>query len=87
MTVAGSIALLSGAILLVLALRVIAVIRREGSRPMRGSPPGQGHHVIDASYHSGGGGGGHDATFTVPRDPQAYARAFVPKVASERDRT
>ena len=83
----GTIAVLSGAILLVLALRTIQVIRREGARPPRGSPPGEGHHVIDASYLSGGGGGGHHATFTVPRDPQAYARAFVPKAARERDRS
>ncbi len=85
MDVAGSIALLSGAILLILVLRTVAVIRREGRNPMRGAPPGTGHHVIDASYLSGGGGGGHHATFKVPRDPQDYARAFVPRAARERD--
>lgn len=83
----GTIAALSAAILLVLALRTVQVIRREGTRPARGSPPGTGHHVIDASYSSGGAGGGHHATFTVPRDPQAYARTFVPRAARERDRT
>lgn len=87
MDAAGTIALLSGAILLVLALRTVAVIRREGARPPRGAPPGKGHHVIDASYLSGGGGGGHHGTFTVPRDPQDYARALVPRHARERDRT
>ncbi len=86
MDAGGTIAALAAAILLVLALRTWAVIRREGPRPRRGSPPGTGHHVIDASYLSGGGGGGHHATFTVPRDPQDYARAFVPRGHRTKDR-
>ena len=73
---------LSGAILALLALRAAWVMRAErGAR--RGSPPGTGHHRIDASYVSGGGGGGHHSSFSVPRDPQEYARAFVPRARRE----
>ena len=32
---------------------------------------------------SGGGGGGHSTTIRVPKDPQEYAKAFVPKDASQ----
>ena len=35
--------------------------------------------VIDAHYHSGGAGGGHSTQYRVPKDPQAYARLFIPK--------
>ncbi|MEL6517834.1 MAG: hypothetical protein AAFR34_06880 [Pseudomonadota bacterium] len=72
------IVLISAAILAVLAVRAFIVVRRERDAP-RGSLPGKGHHVIDASYFSGGGGGGQSGEFRVPKDPQEYARAFVPK--------
>ena len=77
MTSMATIAGLCAAILVLLAWRAGRVVRAErGAR--RGSPPGSGVHRIEAGYWSGGGGGGHDASFTVPRDPQAYARLFVP---------
>lgn len=64
--------------LAVLALRAFYVLRGEkGAR--RGSPPGKGYHEIEANYFSGGGGGGQQGSFRVPRDPQEYARRFVPK--------
>ncbi|MEO1452352.1 MAG: hypothetical protein AAFV31_00905 [Pseudomonadota bacterium] len=72
------IVLISAAILAVLAVRAFIVVRRERDAS-RGSLPGKGHHVIDASYFSGGGGGGQSGEFRVPKDPQEYARAFVPK--------
>ena len=78
MTLAGTITLLSMAILFVVGLRAIYVMRREKDA-RRGSEPGTGHHVVEVAYHSGGAGGGHDGRFTVPRDPQEYARLFVPK--------
>ena len=79
-TIAG----LCAAILAVLAWRTIHVVRAErGAR--RGSPPGEGVHRIEAGYWSGGAGGGHDAHFTVPRNPQDYARLFVPRQAGDRD--
>lgn len=70
--------------LLVIAIVLVAVIsgamalkRTRGTE--RGSPPGKGDHVIEANYSSGAGGGGHSTTYTVPRDPQEYAKRFVPR--------
>ena len=78
MTGYSGVVVLCAAILVVLAVRAVLVLRRERDAP-RGSLPGKGHHVIDASYLSGGGGGGHHGTFRVPRDPQEYAKGFVPR--------
>ena len=78
MTVANTITLLCMAILFVVGWRTIHVMRQEKDAK-RGSEPGTGHHIVEAAYHSGGAGGGHDGRFTVPRDPQEYARLFVPK--------
>ena len=74
---------ISLAILVVLLARAIAVLRSEPD-DARGSKPGKGYHVIDSSYFSGGGGGGHQSQFRVPRDPQEYAKGFVPKGKEDR---
>ncbi len=78
-------AILSGLILTVLALRAWYVMRIERGRP-RGSPPGPGQHVLRSDYFSGGGGGGQSVEYTIPRDPEAYARLFVPKTSDKKDR-
>ena len=78
MSWAHPIAWISLAIIVVLAIRAVLVVRSETS-DKRGSEPGEGYHVIDSSYFSGGGGGGHQSHFRVPRDPQEYAKGFVPK--------
>ena len=70
--------ILSGAILAVLLIRALWIMRREKDAP-RGAEPGTGYHEIDASCFTGGGGGGDQKTFLVPRDPQEYARRFVPR--------
>lgn len=71
-------ATLGAAILVVLAWRTRRIMRAErGQR--RGSPPGRGHHVLRSEYFSGGGGGGEAREYTVPRDPQDYARFHVPR--------
>ena len=70
-------AALAGAILAVLVARAVSIMRAEGGRRPRGVPPGTGHVEIESQYFSGLGGGSHQAT-RIPRDPQAYARAFVP---------
>ena len=82
MTSAGLIAALSALILAILLGRALWVLRQEKDQG-RGSLPGKGDHIIEANYFSGGGGGGHQTTFRVPRDPQDYAKRFVPK---ERER-
>lgn len=43
----------------------------------RGSEPGEGHHTLRSDYQSGLGG--HSTEWKVPRDPQEYAKHFVPK--------
>jgi len=78
----AGIALLSALVLLVAVLRGAQAMRHD-TLSKRGSDPGKGYHVIDASYHSGGSGGGHSAEFRVPKDPQEYARLFVPKNTSK----
>lgn len=36
------------------------------------------YHILHSEYHSGMGGG-ESRTWKVPKDPQAYARLFIPK--------
>ena len=72
------IGLLSFAIFLVAVIAGGLALRRDPSRA-RGSLPGSGDHIIESNYSSGGGGGGHSTSYRVPRDPQEYAKRFVPK--------
>ncbi len=74
--------LVSGAILAILIVRAIIVVRREGAEPTRGSEPGKGDHTIHAEYSSGFSG--HSTSYKIPRDPQAYAKRFVPKQRSDK---
>jgi hypothetical protein len=69
--------LLAAAILVLVAWRARAVMRAE--RHLRhGGGPDRGVTTIRAEYSSGIGGG-EAREYTVPKDPQAYARLFVPK--------
>ena len=68
----------SGLVLVMMLARAVQIWRQEENAP-RGTAPGQGHITIESHYISGGGGGGNSITYTVPRDPQEYAKAFVPK--------
>ncbi len=77
--------IISALILLIIGLRAVQIMRREQGGKLRGSPPGTGHHIIQAEYQSGGGGGGSHGQFRVPKDPQAYARAFVPDAAKSKE--
>ncbi|UWQ16334.1 hypothetical protein [Jannaschia sp. M317] len=75
-------AILSALILAILLGRAIWILRKEagqedGGRP-RGIDPGTGYTEIESDYSSGVGGG-NQLTSRVPRDPQEYARAFVPR--------
>ncbi|MEL6915090.1 MAG: hypothetical protein AAFP13_11365 [Pseudomonadota bacterium] len=65
------------AILAILVARAIHVVRKEKGSDPRGSLPGEGDHTIHAEYSSGLSG--HHSSYKVPRDPQAYARRFVPR--------
>ncbi len=68
---------LAVAILALVAWRVRSVMRAERNEP-RGIFPDQGVTAIRSEY-STGFGGGEAMEYTVPKDPQAYARLFVPK--------
>ncbi|MGB3553823.1 MAG: hypothetical protein WBA25_04190 [Jannaschia sp.] len=75
-------ALLSGLIVAILVGRALWILRREaaqddGGRP-RGIVPGKGYTEITSDYSSGVGGG-NQLTSRVPRDPDEYARVFVPR--------
>ena len=74
---------LVAAILAVVCWHAVRIMRAEANAP-RGSQPGTGHHVLRSEYFSGGGGGGEAKEYTVPKDPQAYARLFVPKDKGQR---
>ena len=81
MTQAAVVTVLCLMILGVAALSAWSAIRKDprDANGKRGALPGTGYHEIDASYHSGGAGGGQSGSFKVPRDPQEYARQFIPR--------
>lgn len=73
-------------LIIILSVGVLALAVLRGAQSLRhsrgterGSLPGKGDHVIHSDYSSGGGGGGHATTYRVPRDPQEYAKRFVPR--------
>ena len=78
---------ISGLIVAVLVIRAFWVMRQEARMPHNGRPrgiaPGNGYEEIVSDYTSGAGGGSRQVT-RVPRDPQEYARAFVPRRNKER---
>ena len=74
----GLAVLLSLVILGVLVARAAWIMRREGDARPRGTRSGEGCVEIRSEYFSGLGGG-NDQVTRIPRDPQAYARSFVPK--------
>ena len=83
--IATPVFVLSALILMIVGLRAYVIVRCEDGKKLRGSPPGKGNHIIQAEYQSGGGGGGSHGQFRVPKDPQAYARAFVPSAAKSKE--
>lgn len=74
----GVILLLLVAIVVVSIIAGAASLRRTRGTE-RGSPPGKGYHVIDVNYNSGAGGGTQMTSYTIPRDPQEYAKRFIPR--------
>ena len=68
--------------LVVLAVGALALLGKSKTNKLRGSDPGKGYHTLTSDYQSGMGGG-HVTTWKVPRDPQEYARSFVPKDKSK----
>ena len=79
-------------IILALALGIALLlglrgILRSASRhgPRRGVAPGQGAPPLHASLSPDGPD--RSRSWTVPQDPQAYAKTFVPARARREDRT
>ncbi|GIT92481.1 hypothetical protein JANAI62_29390 [Jannaschia pagri] len=75
-------AVCAGLILAILVARAVWILRQEaaqddGGRP-RGIDPGTGYTEVTSDYSSGVGGG-NQLTSRIPRDPQEYARSFVPR--------
>ena len=64
------------AIVIVTGISAARAIRSDRETE-RGLEPGKGEHIIDVSYSSGLGG--QQSQIRVPRDPQEYAKAFVPR--------
>lgn len=70
------------AILCVLVIRTAWVMRYERKNPVRGSEPGTGYHMIHSDYSSGLSG--HQTSYKIPRDADAYAKIFVPRQSKDK---
>lgn len=68
--------------LIVLFTGALALMGKRKAEKQRGCEPGKGYHTLTSDYQSGMGGG-HVTTWKVPRDPQEYAKRFVPKDKSK----
>ncbi len=71
------IAVLSGLVLLLAGLRAAQSLREDHTTG-RGTEPGPGDSVI-SSFYSSGVSGGQSMSYRISRDPQTYAKIFIPK--------
>lgn len=78
MSGAAIITVLSGLVLLLAVLRAAQSLRQDGGTTGRGTAPGHGDSVIESHYASGAGGG-ESMSYRISRDPQTYAKLFIPK--------
>jgi hypothetical protein len=69
-------------VLIALVTAILAVVMQRQNPGARGAEPGEGEIELHSEYTSGVGGG-QTATWTVPRDPQAYAKHFIPRNAKK----
>ncbi|MEM1232655.1 MAG: hypothetical protein AAGH70_00885 [Pseudomonadota bacterium] len=76
------IVLVSAAIVGLLLWKAVSVVRSEQGQRLRGTLPGEGHTTIHSEYSSGFSG--HSTSYDIPKDPQAYARRFVPLNAKDK---
>jgi hypothetical protein len=75
------IAVLSGLVLLLAGLRAAQSLREDRTTG-RGTEPGEGDSVI-SSFYSSGVSGGQSMSYRISRDPQTYAKIFIPKDRSK----
>ena len=78
------ITILSAGVLVLVGIKAYLSIRADDTSQRRGSDPGTGHHVIHSEYSSGLSG--HHTTYKIPRDPQEYAKFFVPKKKTDKSK-
>lgn len=81
MSGAAIITILSGLVLLLTVLRAAQSMRQDratGRGTGRGTAPGRGDNMIE-SHYSSGAGGGQSMSYRISRDPQTYAKLFIPK--------
>jgi len=81
MSGAAIITVLSGLVLLLAVMRAAQVLRQERGTPReggRGTEPGPGDSIIE-SHYSSGVSGGQSMSYRISRDPQTYAKLFIPK--------
>ncbi len=58
--------------------------RQKFGKPPRGTAPGRGDTLVNHGNEMGGGhGGGHPTAHRVTKDPQIYAKAFVPETTEK----
>ena len=72
------------ALFTLLPICVIALgyaLHARGRKTPRGTEPGQGDTLVEGGAITGGIGGGYSSITRVPRDPQTYAKGFVPAKA------
>ena len=62
--------------------RAFSIVWKEANDENRGSEKKRGFHIIHSEYSSGISG--HQTTYTVPCDPQEYARLFVPQTTENK---
>jgi len=77
MSGAAIITVLSGLVLLLAVLRAAQSLHQDRGTG-RGTEPGHGDSVIESNYASGAGGG-QSMSYRISRDPQTYAKLFIPK--------
>lgn len=63
-------------------IAALAFFNQRSNPGKRGSKPGKGFHTLQSGYQSGMGGG-NVKYWRVPKDPDQYAKLFVPKDKSK----
>jgi hypothetical protein len=68
------------ALVIMAIIAMVALLAWLGQRrnTAQGDQDNPDYHILHSEYQSGVGGG-ESRTWKVPKDPQAYARLFIPK--------
>jgi hypothetical protein len=79
---------ISPILVIVVGYALFDLRRRRNGPVKRGVEPGLGDSLVQGGIGSaaGGSGGGHNTVIRVTRDPQQYAKAFVPHHAKKKEK-